>query len=304
MSNISYSIIIPHKNIPKLLRRCLDSIPRREDIQIIVVDDNSDPTKVNFDSFPGVGESCVEVYFTKEGKGAGYARNVGVSKAKGRWLLFADADDFYNPCFLESIDKYKDADVDLVYFNANSVDTYTLESAHRTNFYNSLMHDCFLHKDDNYKLQRLKVKYHTPWAKLFKHSLVIDNKVKFSEVMFGNDIVFVVECALKSRKVDISLREIYCCTVRAESLIQDNNLRVRRTRISQLIRANQLLEKENINIRFSYKKWHRWGKDLVTLKELYLLLYICFKDFQMKNSIYMLKSFVKWIIRHPVKCIG
>ena len=45
---INYSIIIPHKNIPNLLQRCLDSIPNREDVQIIVVDDNSDPNIVDF----------------------------------------------------------------------------------------------------------------------------------------------------------------------------------------------------------------------------------------------------------------
>ena len=49
---INYSIIIPHRNIPLLLRRCLDSIPRRMDIQIIVVDDNSDPGQVDFEHFP------------------------------------------------------------------------------------------------------------------------------------------------------------------------------------------------------------------------------------------------------------
>lgn len=38
---INYSIIIPHKNISSLLRRCLDSIPERDDLEIIVVDDNS-----------------------------------------------------------------------------------------------------------------------------------------------------------------------------------------------------------------------------------------------------------------------
>ena len=89
----NYSIIIPHKNIPDLLKRCLDSIPRRNDVQIIVVDDNSDPEKVDFSNFPGVGEKCVEVYFTKEGKGAGFARNVGLKYAIGKWVLFADADD-------------------------------------------------------------------------------------------------------------------------------------------------------------------------------------------------------------------
>ena len=41
-TSINYSIIIPHKNIPELLVRCLNSIPEREDIQVIVVDDCSD----------------------------------------------------------------------------------------------------------------------------------------------------------------------------------------------------------------------------------------------------------------------
>lgn len=50
---INYSIIIPHKNIPDLLQRCLNSIPRRTDIQIIVVDDNSDPKKLILNIFQG-----------------------------------------------------------------------------------------------------------------------------------------------------------------------------------------------------------------------------------------------------------
>ena len=41
LTNINYSIIIPHKNSAGLLQRCLDSIPQRDDIQIIIIDDNS-----------------------------------------------------------------------------------------------------------------------------------------------------------------------------------------------------------------------------------------------------------------------
>lgn len=36
-----FSIIIPHKDIPDLLMCCMRSIPVSEDIQVIVVDDNS-----------------------------------------------------------------------------------------------------------------------------------------------------------------------------------------------------------------------------------------------------------------------
>ena len=41
MKDITYTFIIPHHNCPELLDRCLTSIPQRDDIQVIVVDDNS-----------------------------------------------------------------------------------------------------------------------------------------------------------------------------------------------------------------------------------------------------------------------
>lgn len=63
---ILYSIIIPHKDIPCLLQRCLDSIPSRDDVQIIVADDDSSPDVVDFAHFPGSDRTDVEILFTKE----------------------------------------------------------------------------------------------------------------------------------------------------------------------------------------------------------------------------------------------
>lgn len=62
----TYTIIIPHRNIPKLLQRCLDSIPHRDDLHIIVVDDNSDPDKVDFEHFPGYDRNDVELNLLKK----------------------------------------------------------------------------------------------------------------------------------------------------------------------------------------------------------------------------------------------
>lgn len=47
MTNPKYSIIIPHYNIPELLERCLKSIPQRDDVQVIIVDDYSDAESVS-----------------------------------------------------------------------------------------------------------------------------------------------------------------------------------------------------------------------------------------------------------------
>ena len=95
----NYSIIIPHKDTPDLLQRCLDSIPLREDVEIIVIDDNSSPRKVDFGHFPKWNGEHFHVFLTKEGKGPGYARNVGLDHAQGRWVVFADADDFFTKDF-------------------------------------------------------------------------------------------------------------------------------------------------------------------------------------------------------------
>jgi glycosyltransferase involved in cell wall biosynthesis len=199
---INYSIIIPHKNIPKLLQRCLDSIPRRDDVQIIVVDDNSDPDKVDFEHFPGLGDPFVEVVFTKEGKGAGYARNVGLTKAVGKWLLFADADDFYNYCISEVLDEYVNSDADIIYFKHNSVDSDEYITTSRCTSYNNYL--------DNWSRSNKKVdyilRYKHPfvWAKLFKKNL-INNNIFFDEVSMSNDVAFAYLMGFYANSICVDL---------------------------------------------------------------------------------------------------
>lgn len=121
---IYYSFVIPHYNTPDLLQRLIDSIPQREDIEVIVVDDNSDDDKKARVSRPDVKIIFLDKEHTK---GAGHARNIGMDEAKGKWLLFADSDDFYKPNFLDVLDDYKDDDIEMLFFNIDSVDSNTLE---------------------------------------------------------------------------------------------------------------------------------------------------------------------------------
>ncbi len=209
----NYSIIIPHKNIPELLERCLLSIPRRDDLQIIVVDDNSDPAVVDFDHFPGLNDPAVEVLLTKEGKGAGYARNIGLGKAKGRMVLFADADDFFNYCVYDILDEYQNSDADLVYFKANSVDSAKFTTANRGLLINQLT-DQFKHNQDKISLYSA----HAVWSRLFKRSLIVNNKIVFSEIPMANDIMFSIYCTFYAQTITVDDRALYCCTVRSGSI--------------------------------------------------------------------------------------
>ena len=239
MADINYSIIIPHKNIPDLLRRCLNSIPRRDDIQIIVVDDNSDEDKVDFKHFPGVGEKCVEVYFTKEGRGAGYARNVGLKHAKGKWLLFADADDFYNQHFIEVLDTYKDADIDILYYSVNSVDSDTLEVSDRGNDISNLVDNI---KDINsHELELLRYSLWVPWNKMFKADFIHALQLTFDEIVAGNDALFVVKAGHFAKNIQVAPQKIYCVTYRRNSLTYKRSRKSLEAAFDMRLRLNDFL---------------------------------------------------------------
>ena len=213
---INYSVIIPHKNIPELLQRCLASIPRREDVQIIVVDDNSDPDKVDFEHFPGLNDPFVEVVFTKEGKGAGYARNVGLKKAIGKWLLFADADDFYNYCINYILDEYVNSDADIIYFKHNGLDSAMNIIEFRVSCFNTDI-DYWLHSPQAAD-PFLRYKRGAVWAKIFKYELIRKNNIFFDEVSIANDNTFLYLAGFFANSIYADSRVLYCATIRQGSI--------------------------------------------------------------------------------------
>ncbi len=260
--DINYSIIIPHKNIPDLLQRCLDSIPKREDIQIIIVDDNSDEEKVDFNSFPGMGERCVEVYLTKEGKGAGYARNVGLRHAKGKWLLFADADDLYLEGAFDLCDKYLNCIYDIVYFGIDSVDSETGKRVDRYKVYNKYIVAC-----DNVSLDlinMLKFRHDVPWGKMIRHDLVANNNIRFGETRFCNDTLFSTLTALNAVNVYADKTAFYCVTERTGSLITHSTKDAYFIRYEVILKKNMILREHGLatyqlSIAFYLRKIFRYG---------------------------------------------
>lgn len=243
--NYRYSIIIPHRDIPALLQRCLDSIPSRKDVQVIVVDDNSSPAKVDFANFPGSNREEVEIIYTKEGRGAGYARNCGLSVAKGQWLLFADADDFFMSGFLEVLDKYAVTSYDMITFRAESVESDTLSPV------NSRQDNSF-EISDNMDLERLKFRNDVPWAKMISHQLVREHHLRFDETPAGNDVMFSGYIDYYAHRVAASSEVIYCATVRNGSLQYSTVLVNLLARVDVACRYNCFLRRIGRKDKFVY----------------------------------------------------
>jgi glycosyltransferase involved in cell wall biosynthesis len=246
---INYTIIIPHKNIPELLQRCLNSIPRRNDIQIIVVDDNSDSDKADFSNFSGLGEKGVEVYLTKEGKGAGYARNVGLKHAKGKWLLFADADDFFTENAFDIFDSYINSTYKLIYFNTIGRYSDNLDKQHdRDSHIISTIED-YIKNPSHTSLNRLKYTYTTSWARMYCRDLIVKHNIIFDEVPAFNDVMFSMQSAHYAEDlIDVSLDIVYCVTYRKGSLItMENNYNIFLSRYLVTLRRNVFLKERNLS---------------------------------------------------------
>lgn len=209
------SIIIPHHNIPDLLKRCIDSIPDIESIQVIVVDDNSDSKIVDFEHFPGKNRNNTMFFFTKEGRGAGYARNVGLEHAKGQWLLFADSDDYFVKGFYDIVFSFFESEHDQILFKADSVDSESLQPSNRCENINKRIDDVL-----NGRLTALEASLavHSPWCRLIKRSLVFNNIIKFDEVISSNDTMFTTKVGCLSKSIGFSSDVIYVVTHRSGSL--------------------------------------------------------------------------------------
>jgi len=104
MQQFSVSVIIPTFNRPALLaqavRSVLDQTSRA--LEIIIIDNGSNPEHLNELSKIGNSNNLINIVRLQSNKGPGYARNIGIEKSKGDWILFLDDDDILAPDFLEA----------------------------------------------------------------------------------------------------------------------------------------------------------------------------------------------------------
>lgn len=251
MEKYKLSIIIPHFNTPESLLKLIKSIPDRTEIQVIVVDDNSSVSleglKKELEKFP-----MVEFYLNDSNvKGAGASRNIGLKKAKGQWILFADADDYFVDDFYKKIELFLDSDDDIVYFPPTSIDVITNEISSRHVMYKELV-EKYDKRRKLRQLTELKYGFCTPWSKLIKRSIFTQYQIAFDEIMVSNDIMCMTKCAFYAKNIGVSKDIIYCVTRGAKTLTSKKNEKLFDIRIDVLIDRYTFLKEHLTKKEFQY----------------------------------------------------
>ena len=110
------TVIIPVYNQEKLVIRALDSIPEKEDIEVIVVDDGSyDMTFMMVKDYIEHSNKNIVLLSHDVNKGVGAAVNKGLDNATGDYIVLLESDDYFLPNFEECLDELDGTD--LIYFD-------------------------------------------------------------------------------------------------------------------------------------------------------------------------------------------
>lgn len=183
------SIICPVYNKEPYLRQCIDSVRNQsfEDWELILVDDESpDKCPVICDEYAAC-DNRIKVIHQKN-KGHSEARNVGISAAKGDYLMFLDADDYLPDIYvLAEMNNHttnNNLDVCLSKIATLGLDGELRESTfkHLDMDYNNLLGKevlCEMIKEKHY--------HATMCSRLFKSSLINDNALFFKHLICDDE---------------------------------------------------------------------------------------------------------------------
>ena len=193
------SIIVPVYNVEKQLSKCLDSLVSQtlKDIEIILVNDGSpDNSQQIIDKYKKKYPDKIKS-FKKENGGLSDARNFGLIRAKGEYILFVDSDDYIeiNACntFYECAKK---DNLDVLI--GNYIDVNNIIENKNINHMDSEIYDGISF------IKRYFSQSETPimaWLLFSKREFLLKNKLFFKKGIFHEDEHLVPTIMLKAKKI-------------------------------------------------------------------------------------------------------
>ena len=223
--SITFSIVIPAYNTEDFIENCLCSVLNqsleRQHFEVILVDDCSTDSTFQIASRLAATNKNLLPTRTAGNSGPGIARNVGVAKASGAWVLFLDSDDFLHREALTKLKAYVDANddgsLDAVGFNwvyaAEGVDFEQPPKRARRD-HGSLG----LAKSE---LIKEYLSLHMDGGVIYtatRRELILENNLQF-EHGFHEDVDYIFKIYWFARKVSYLNEVLYFKTQRSDSIV-------------------------------------------------------------------------------------
>ena len=178
-----FSVIVPIYNVEEFLERCIDSILQQtfDDYELLLVNDGS-PDNSAYICRKYLNNDKVK-YFEKENGGLGDARNYGIKRACGEYLVFVDSDDYIENNLLESVNNaINEFACDIVIFD------YALVNMQDELIYvekQKLEPNKIINFKTNKELLLLEP---AAWNKVYKRELFVENQFEYPANVWYEDL--------------------------------------------------------------------------------------------------------------------
>lgn len=222
LSSYKYCVVIPHRNVPQLLVRCLKSIPELPCIHVLVVDNSDVDKKVPADvesALWGFGGLTV---IEREPRNIGYIRNEALRYLREQHfsgkLVFADADDFFTNEAKACFEQFKDADYDMVWFAVRGED----EQGNTTSNADYVINNMSVYEEKK-DLGALRYNTGPVWGKFIGMDMVLRNNLSFQEIETCEDTLFSAQMGYCVQKPFVCMTPLYVYVQREGSLVMNNS---------------------------------------------------------------------------------
>ena len=202
------SVIVPIYNVEKYLKKCLDSLVGQtlKDIEILAINDGSP------DNSQKIVDEYVKKYdniksYIKENGGQSDARNFGLEKAKGDYIVFVDADDWIDKDFLK-----------VMYENAKAHNSDIVICDFEEIYENGVTK---IKKEIDKNIEDIQKAYMIAMPgfcnKMFKKDFLIKIDFKFINNIFYEDLAIYPIVAAKTNNISYIDRALYKYRIRQGS---------------------------------------------------------------------------------------
>lgn len=219
MGNPLVSIIIPVYNVENYIGKCVESVLAQTfiDFELLLIDDgSSDKSGKIIDEFAMADIRVVACH--QQNSGASSARNYGLSRARGRWIIFIDSDDYVGERYVSDLIEYMEPNT-LVIQGLTKVSEK--ENVSCLEYDNSTYdgHDIIKLFDSKEFFDR-----GFPVAKVFERNLLVEHGIKFNEhIHYSEDLIFMLEYVRNVKKIKTISGSNYFYQVNASSLTHRYN---------------------------------------------------------------------------------
>lgn len=215
------SVIIPVYNVQEYLEECLRSVTGQtyQNMEIICVDDGSADRSLDIlEAFARRDERIV-IYRETVNRGQSHARNVGLEKASGTYVLFVDADDYIDKKLLEITVAGMECgnqtqQVDMVCFDYTEQDELWNGADKHRFFTESGI--CKAGMFFTEAVNRNCV-INSPWSRLYLREFLIREQIRFIDGIIYEDLVHYLECMVRADYVYCIPDRLYTYRVRGSS---------------------------------------------------------------------------------------